>query len=127
MKLKQLNSFEAACKVEGLNPKKVIPSFSESPKEDRVSLKAYAMLVIIVRAANRIANGGKKWEADYNNSSQLKYEPRWYRGSSGFRYFGFVDWRSDSLVGSRLCFKDYDTMKHVVTRPKFVKIYNEHL
>lgn len=126
MNLKQLNSFEAACKVEGLDPKKVIPDVSCYPAQDRKHLVADAKLVIIVRAANRIANGGKEWKADFTND-EYKYEPRFYRGSSGFRYLGFGRWASTSGVGSRLCFKDYDTMKHVVTRAKFLKIYNDWL
>lgn len=125
--LKQLTSFEIACKVEGLNPKKVIPSFALFPKADRKAMIALVKLVIIISAANRITNNGKKWIADYTNSEQVKYEPRFWRGSSGFRFLGSANWRTGTGVGSRLCFIDYGTMHHVVTMPKFLKLYNDYL
>lgn len=123
--LKKLKTFEDACKVEGLDPKKVIPDFSCYPKKDRKAMIAHAKLVIIVRAANRLANGGKEWVADYKNANQWKYEARFFRGSSGFRFYDFVTWASHSLVGSRLCFISYDVTKYVAT--KFIKLYNEYM
>ncbi|WP_407266867.1 hypothetical protein [Tenacibaculum maritimum] len=53
---RDLKTFEDACKVEKLDPKTVIPDFSCYPEVDRKSMEAHAKLVIIVRAANRLAN-----------------------------------------------------------------------
>jgi len=126
-KLEQLKSFEGACKVEGLNPKKVIPSFSTYPAKDRKAMIAHAKLVIIARAANRIANGGKEWKANFSDSNQWKYTPYFYHepgGSSGFQFLGFVDWLSVSSVGSRLCFITLEAATHV--GKTFIKLYNEY-
>ena len=124
-KLNQLKTFEDACKVEGLDPKKVIPDFSCYPKKDRKAMIAHAKLVIIVRAANRLANGGKEWKPDFDNSSQWKYHA-WLvkRGSSGFLFGDDVDWRSGSHVGSRLCFISSEVCEYIAK--KFIKLYNEY-
>lgn len=89
--LKEL-TFEKACKLKKLDAKKVIPAFPLFPKRDRKSMQSHAKLVIMVSAANQIANDGKPWFPDYDNGSQPKYEPRFYKGSSGFRFLGCADW-----------------------------------
>jgi hypothetical protein len=125
--LNQLKTFEGACKVEGLDPKTVIPNFSNFLKKDQASMIAHAKLVIIVRAANRLANGGEEWIPDFDNPNQYKYEAWLYkekRGSSGFRFHGFGYWDSGSYVGSRLCFISRDVAEYVVTN--FNKLYNEY-
>jgi len=126
MKLSQLKSFEAACKVEGLDSKKVIPDFKFFPEKDREAEKAHAMLVIVISAANRIANGGKEWIADHDDPDQVKYEPYFVGGSSGFRYSDFGYRVSGSCVGSRLCFIDHPTMMHVVKNKNFLKLYKTY-
>ena len=127
MKLNQLNTFEDACKVEGLDPEKVLPDFSSYPEKDRNSMIAHAKLVIIVRAANRLANEGKEWKPDFNNRDQYKYEIWWYKekGSAGFRYYGCDAWHTASTVGSRLCFISRKVAEYVAKA--FVKLYNEYL
>jgi hypothetical protein len=124
-KLKQLKTFESACKIEGLDPKGVVPDFSGFPKKDRKSMIAHSKLVIIVRAANRLANGGKEWKPDFDNTNQIKYEPWFIKGSSGFRFNVLDFWASYSYVGSRLCFISREVAEY--TAKKFVKIYNEYL
>lgn len=127
MKLNQLNTFEDACKVEGLDPEKVLPDFSSYPEKDRNSMIAHAKLVIIVRAANRLANEGKEWKPDFNNRDQYKYEIWWYKekGSAGFRYYDCDHGRTYSSVGSRLCFISRKVAEYVAKA--FVKLYNEYL
>ncbi len=126
MELTQLKTFEDACKIEQLDPKTVIPDFSCYPEQDRKSMIAHAKLVIIVRAANRIANGGEQWVPDFNDRDQRKYEA-WFemRGSSGFRFGDRGRWHSDSHVGSRLCFISSEVTQYVATT--FIKLYNEYL
>lgn len=125
MKLTQLKTFEDACKVEGLDAGKVIPDFSTYPEQDRAAMIAHAKLVIITRAANSIANKGKEWHPDWNNSSEWKYYP-WFElgGSSGFRFDGYAFWYSRSFVGSRLCFISEEVGDHVVEH--FLELYKAY-
>jgi hypothetical protein len=127
MNLKQLTTFEVACSVEGLEAKKVLPDFSSYPKKDRKAMIAHAKLVIIARAANRIANGGKEWKPDFSNHSQWKYTAYFFHpegGSSGFRFDDCGGWNSSSSVGSRLCFISREVAEHV--GKTFIKLYNEY-
>lgn len=57
---KDLKTFEDACKVEGLDPKLVLPDFSCYPEKDRESMIAHAKIVIIVKAANKLSNDGNQ-------------------------------------------------------------------
>ncbi len=126
MDIKKL-TFAAACKSQKLDPKKVKPDFAYLPIKERKAMAAHAMCVIMVAAANQIANGGKPWKADYTNG-EVKYEARWYHkgGSSGFRFYGCDSWSSLSLVGSRLAFKDYDTMRALCDNKVYIKLWNEY-
>lgn len=122
----QLTSFEDACKIEGLDPKKVIPDFSCYPEADRKSMIAHAKLVIIVRAANRIANDNKLWTPDFSDSND-KYEA-WFDlegGSSGFQFYVFDFWLSVSYVGSRLCFISSEACEYVAET--FIELYKEYM
>lgn len=87
---------------------------------------AHAKLVIIARAANRLANKGKVWKPDFKNLNQYKYTPWFYHeaGSSGFRFDGYVFWGSVSAVGSRLCFISREVAEYV--GKTFEKLYKEY-
>lgn len=125
--LKKLKTFEAACKMENVDPKQILPDFSLWSKKDQKAMIAHAKLVIIARAANRIANCGKEWKADFSNTNQWKYTPYFYhdpRGSSGFRFYAYDDWYSASHVGSRLCFISREVAEYV--GKTFIKLYNEY-
>jgi hypothetical protein len=126
MTLEQLKTFDDACKVEKLDPKKVLPDFSGYPAKDRKAMIAHAKLVIIVRAANRLANGGKPWKPDFGNHDQWKYTAYFYheKGSSGFRFGDVGGWASVSVVGSRLCFVSIEVAEYV--GKTFLKLYNEY-
>ena len=126
MELKELKTFEDACKVESLDAKKVIPDFSGYPKKDQKAMIAHAKLLIIVRAANRIANKGKQWKPDWNNGQWDKYHVWfWMNGvSSGFRFDVCDDWRSASFVGSRLCFISREAGEYVAKQ--FIKLYKDY-
>lgn len=125
MELKQLKTFHDACKVEGLDAKKVLPDFSGYPAKDRKAMTAHAKLVIIARAANRLANGGKPWKPDFSNSD-WKYWPWFYmdKGSSGFRFYGCDYWDSLSDVGSRLCYISREVCEYVAKT--FIKEYRDY-
>lgn len=126
-KYTDLKTFEDACKVLALDPNTVIPDFSCYPEKDQVSMVAHAKLVIIVRAANQLANDGKEWIPDFTDYNQWKYEA-WFdldtSGSSGFRCDDFVSWASASAVGSRLCFISREVCKYVANQ--FMELYKEY-
>lgn len=125
-KYTDLKTFKDACQVLGLDPKKVIPDFSCYPEKDRVSMIAHAKLVIIIRAANKLANKNKIWIPDFTDYNQDKYEP-WFdlsKGSSGFRYGAYDYWRTISGVGSRLCFISSEVCEHIAKQ--FIEIYKEY-
>lgn len=124
--LKKLKTFADACKVLGLDAKKVLPDFSSYPKKDQKAMLAHAKLVIIARAANLLANGGKEWKPNFDDHSQWKYTPWFYKekGSSGFRFYVYADWYSRSYVGSRLCYISREVAEYV--GKTFVKTYNEY-
>ena len=125
MKLEDLKTFEDACKVERLDPKKVVPDFSAFPKKDQKAMIAHIKLVIIARAANRIANNGKQWKPDWDNDKWDKYYPWFYMGgSSGFRFGGYGGWGANSLVGSRLCFISRETAEFV--GKQFISLYKQY-
>ena len=123
--LKQLKTFEDACKVEGLDPEKVIPDFSMYPEKDRKAMIAHAKLIIVVRAANRIVNEGKEWAPDWDNDNWDKYYAWFEMGvSSGFRFNECDDWHSHSYVGSRLCFISRGACEYVAEQ--FFELYKDY-
>jgi hypothetical protein len=122
----EVKTFEDACKVEKLDPKKVLPDFKAYPATDRKAMVAHAKLVIIARALNRLANNGKQYKPDWNNNQWDKYYP-WFRmdgGSSGFRSHDYAYWHSDSTVGSRLCFISREVADYA--GKQFIKLYKEY-
>ncbi len=122
-----LKTFEQACKVENLDPLRVIPDVSAYLAKDRVSMIAHAKILTIVRAANRLANQGEEWVPDFSSWEQPKYTP-WFeydKGSSGFRCGGCGAWYACSTVGSRLCFSSRDVAKYI--GEQFIDLYNEYL
>lgn len=122
-----LKTFEDACKVEKLDPKTVIPDFSCYPEEDRKSMEAHAKLVIIARAANRLANSGKQWIPDFTNFDERKYEA-WFdleeNGYSGCRFSDYGHWLTGSIVGSRLCFISREVCEYI--GKQFLGTYKEY-
>ena len=127
MKLQDLKTFEGACKVLSLDPKKVVPAFTGFPTKDQKAMIAHAKLVIVARAANRIGNNGKDWKPDWNNGKWDKWH-NWFwmnkEGSSGFRFNVYDAWSSYSDVGSRLCFCSREVAEHVAKT--FIKLYKDY-
>lgn len=124
-KLKDLKTFEDACQIEGLDASKVIPEFEFFPEKDREAMKSISKLVIITKAANRLANDGKEWIPDWDNMDEWKYE-NWFSlsgGSSGFRSYGCDVWLTLSHVGSRLCFISSEVGEYVAKQ--FLDLYKE--
>ncbi len=126
-KIENLKTFEDACKVLKLDAKSVIPDFSCYPKNDRKSMVAHAKLVIIVKAANKIENGGKQWKPNWKDANEYKYEIWFDMGSSasGFSYDVYDYWNADSIVGSRLCFKSRELAEYA--GKQFVDVYRDFM
>jgi len=63
------------------------------------------------------------WKPDYNNSSQDKYEPRFYMNSSGsgFAFAYFDGWFTLTYCGSRLCTPTYAMCERIAK--EFLPIY----
>lgn len=96
--------------------------FRESCKGLEPDEVAYKMIKEIAQAFN------EGWVPDWTNSNQGKYYP-WFKMSSpsggGFSYFDYASWRTDSGVGSRLCFKSSDLAKYA--GQLFERIYKDFL
>jgi hypothetical protein len=65
------------------------------------------------------------WTPDWNNTSESKYVPWFEMGSSGFLFGGCGIWRSDSHVGSRLCFKTRELAEHAGNH--FTDVYRKFM
>lgn len=125
MKFTDLKTFEDACKVLSL-AEKVLPDFSAFPENDRKAMEAHAKLIIIARAANKLANEGKDWTPDWYNGKWDKWYP-WFwldGGSSGFRFGVSVGRASISGVGSRLCFITEKVSDYVAKQ--FFDLYRDY-
>ncbi|MEI8142850.1 MAG: hypothetical protein WCG90_08290 [Chitinophagia bacterium] len=95
------NNFLAACEANGDTP-------------DEVAYKT-------MKAITEVLNEG--WKPDWNNSKEAK----WYiwfenKKGSGLVFVTVYRWRSDTRVGSRLCFKNADLAKYAATQ--FPKVYS---
>jgi hypothetical protein len=121
-----IKTFADACKVERLDEKTIIASFKSLPVKDRKPLIAHAKLVIIARAANRLANGGKKWTPDWNDGQWNKWYP-WFDlsgGARGFRYDVCGGWFSGSAASARLCFLSREVGEYVAKQ--FIDLFREY-
>lgn len=125
--MSKIKTFEAACKMLKLDPKKVLPVVSGVPKHHQEAIVAHAKLVIIAEALNTEANGGKTWKPDWANGEWDKYYP-WFdmymSSGSGLSYYDCVDLGSGSIVGSRLCFKSSELAKYA--GKQFKKLYEQY-
>ena len=81
---------------------------------------AYRILKLLARSLN------EGWKPNWSNFNEAKYYA-WFEmgGSSGFRFLGFVGWRSNSAVGSRLCFKTSELAVHA--GKQFSEVYKQFM
>jgi hypothetical protein len=121
----KIKTFEAACKLLKLDPKKVLPDVNSMPQGHQESTLAYSMLVIIAEALNKEANGGQTWKPNWKDNNEWKYYP-WFDMSSGSGLsYGDYDYQySYSSVGSRLCFKTSDLARYAGTQ--FKSLYEKY-
>lgn len=122
--MKKVKTFEAACKIEGLDPKIVIPDFSNFPEKDKVAMVSHAKLIIIAKAINRVNNDDKEWIPDWNNWDEYKYYPWFEMGSPGFRSVDYGVWITYSALGSRLCFLSSEISDFM--GDQFLQLYKDY-
>lgn len=103
--MKQIKTFEGACKVLGHDPVKVLPKVTGFPKSHQKALVATAKLIIINEALNFIDNGKKKWVPNWNNTSEGKYYPWFWLDKPGFRLHGCLYDFPGTFVGARLVYR----------------------
>ena len=106
-RMELIDSFEAACKAEKLNPKTILPyAVNTKDPEERVS-NAQRMLRIIAKALKG------EWVPDYENNSQQKWYC-WFVWKEGVGFvFGasFTDFDFTYTL-SRLAFPDEETANY---------------
>lgn len=118
----KIKTFEdAAAALDLHQPELLIPDFLSFPSTDRLAMIAHAKLVIIAKALN------EGWEPDWSNYDERKFTP-WFDytpdDGSGFAYFGFVFWRANAYVGSRLCFKTRELAEYA--GKQFLDLYRDY-
>ena len=114
----RIKNFDDVLKENGVD----IAVFQNSLKGLSEDEAAYKQVKEIVKAFN------EGWYPDWTDSSQYKYYPYFKMGSpsgGGFSCNGCDGWNSDSVVGSRLCFKSADLAKNA--GKLFEGIYKEFL
>ena len=117
----KIKSFEEACKKLGINPEEVKITLPKEMEVHTKALEAHAKLVVITEAIN------EGWKPDWENGKWDKYYPWFKMGSAsgvGFSYVGSDNWNSDSLVGSRLCFKSAKLAEYAGNQ--FEDLYREY-
>lgn len=104
--IEEINSFEDACRVLGIEDSKseinILESLSTPTKH---KLIAFYKLEIIIRALN---NG---WIPNWDNSNEAKYW-NWWTMASGFSYYYTYCSGTRTFVPSALCLKTSELAKH---------------
>ena len=100
-------------------------AFKEITLNDIISDKddEYDVACKVIKLGVEVFNEG--WKADWSNSDQPKWVPVYeYKKGSGL-VFNFAHfWFTTTRVGSRLCLKNADLVKHAVKiLDKYYKIY----
>lgn len=87
---------------------------------DRPHIVAFKKLCHIIRVIN------ENWQPDWSNTNQRKWYP-WFKLSSGFRfsYSDFDYGRTNTTVGSRLCFESEEKSDYTATQ--FIDLYKKFL
>lgn len=104
----KVKTFESACKVLGLNPKK-LPEVKMCQKELQQYILAHYKLTIITQALN------EGWKPNWNDSNEWKYSV-WHSikandkntNGSGFDGSDYDRWHHGSAGSSRLLYKSSD-------------------
>ena len=115
----KVKSFEDACKLLDITPS--VPVVTGIPEKYQKPLIANYQLMVIAEALN------EGWTPDWSNGEWDKWYP-WFNmndsSSAGrFSFHDAVDRYSNSIVGSRLCFKSEELATYAGTQ--FLDIYKD--
>ena len=118
--MKSIKTFEDACKA--LKIETTLPVVTGLPKKHKAAIIAHYKLVTITEALN------EGWVPNWNDSNEWKYSP-WFEvvasakkpSGSGLSFYDADDWRTDTVVGSRLCFKSRELCQYAAKQ--FKKLY----
>jgi len=128
MNYKKIKTWEDACKVHKVNPKK-LPNVKGLPEKFQNWLIATYKMGVIVEAINTDENG-KIWTPDWSNTDQIKYQAffgikatKRKPSGVGFSYAYYVGWYTATVVGSRLCFETEEKTEHA--QKYFKNIFKE--
>ena len=112
-----LGTIEAVFEYLGMN----YEEWKEKHEELEDHVQAYMELTYVAKAYN-----GGEW-MDYDDTDVTKYYPYFNASGSaaGFSCGDYYFDRSDSVVGSRLCFKD--SARAMNAGKKFLKIYDRYI
>ena len=80
---------------------------------------AMAKLNIIADALN------EGWKPDWTNASEYKWYPYFKKAGSGLSFHVADDWRTGTVVGSRLCFKSRELAEYAANQ--FKDIYSQFM
>jgi hypothetical protein len=118
--LDMLQSFEDACKLDGVKPSDILP-YSNPNSDFQENINAYTKLIQITKVACQ------GWNSDWNNSNEYKYYPYFTMGRSGFGFYGTYCGWADTFtgLGSRLCFPTREMAETIGRR--FESIYKTFL
>ena len=105
--MRKTTSLETACEVLGIPS--TLPDLSTFPEiYQKEMLKKYQAQIL----ADAINFENNNWQPNWDDTSQWKHEPRFYRSGGGWAYDGYDYWRTDSVVGSRLYFENEDDAEY---------------
>lgn len=118
MNYKKIKTWEDACKIHNIDPKK-LPKVSMLPEKFQKWLIATYKMGVITEAINT-KEDGTIWIPNWNDNSQYKYTP-WFGikatkkkpSGVGFSDSDYDFWGAGTVVGSRLCFETRDQVSHV--------------
>ena len=118
--LDMLQSFEDACKLDGVKPSDILP-YSNPNSDFQENINAYTKLIQITKVACQ------GWNSDWNNSNEYKYYPYFTMGRSGFGFYGtYCGWTGTAAgLGSRLVFSSRKEAEYA--GKTFIKLYNDIL
>ncbi len=118
-KMTKPTSFAHACKLNGHTT--ALPIVKHLPKDKRKYIVAQYKMAVIVEAIN------KKRRPNYNDSSEYKYELRfWIVANSkkpsgfGFSVTAYVGWNTATIAGSRLVFFTKEDALYVAKKFKSI-------
>lgn len=121
----RVKTYEGACKVLGIDPKK-LPNVSGIAKELRNYILAHYKLTIITQALN------EGWTPDWSNTDQWKYlvcsrikATQKNPHGSGFVDSDFNFWSTHSFVSSRLLYKSSELALY--SSKQFKKLWKDYI